>query len=691
VAAAVPWAAILLITVALARRRRGAVIAAVVASVVGVVAVLDGVGDAAVRSAVVPGGPIVGELVVASDPIPSGYGADSMRARFVAIEHDGSLVGWSGPPVIVRGTLGDLMVGERVRIAGEARGGPASYRGRPVAGLVIARRIERVAGAANPFVVVGNGIRRRVTSALAGEAEAPPGALLLGFLIGDVTRLPERDAEALRRSGLSHFVAVSGSNVALFLAAWWLAGAPLALGPRRRAVFGLLGLGVFVVVTRFEPSVVRAALMAGLVLGGRAAGLPMTPWLALGWAVALALLLDPGLVSSVGFSLSVAATGGIVAGAPVWSKRRPRAVWQVLGATISAQLAVAPLLVWWFGSVPLAAPAANLLAAPLVAVATVLAGVGSLLPVPGAIPIASMCASLVLWLAHATAGLPAVGGAGLVAVALGGAVAARSALAARLFAGSLVVVVGAGLGPGGIVPVPRVEFLDVGQGDAALVQGPVGEVILVDGGPDPLLLEHHLESRGVPKIDLLVISHRHADHTDGLEGVLGRYPIGVIWHPGDVGHGGSYDRFIHEAEASGVPVMVPEDGDIARVGAFEVVVRGPLRRYDSPNDMSLVIEVVAAGRSILFPGDVEVVAQRELGPVPATVLKVPHQGAATSDLEWLVAVQARIAVISVGRNRFGHPSEDVTAALEASGAVVRRTDRDGSVVVEFAPSGLVIR
>jgi len=101
-----------------------------------------------------------------------------------------------------------------------------------------------------------------------------------------------------------------------------------------------------------------------------------------------------------------------------------------------------------------------------------------------------------------------------------------------------------------------------------------------------------------------------------------------------------------------------------------------------------VIAVQAAGVTALLAGDIEVISQREIGPVRADILKVPHQGAATSDLEWLVAVGASVAVISVGPNDYGHPSSDVIAVLEESGATVLRTDRDGDVVVRFDRLGV---
>ena len=119
----------------------------------------------------------------------------------------------------------------------------------------------------------------------------------------------------------------------------------------------------------------------------------------------------------------------------------------------------------------------------------------------------------------------------------------------------------------------------------------------------------------------------------------------------------------------------------AEIGAFRLEVLGPVRRYASPNDGSLVLRVTAGGVIVLLPGDVEAIAQADLGPLPADVLKVPHQGAATSDPEWLAASAAGVAVVSVGPNDFGHPAPEVVAILERAGVVIRRTDLEGDVVI----------
>jgi competence protein ComEC len=632
----------------------------------------------ATRSAPVPEGRVTLHAIALTDPAPGPRSVGLVRPTAV------NGFRWAGPPLLLEEPPSGLAVGEPVEIIGVVDPVPDRYRGRAIAGVVDGKA-DRLGVARNPFLRFGNTLRRVVLGHLDRVRAEPAGALLAGFLIGDTTALPERDSRALRLAGLSHYVAVSGSNVALFLAAWWVVGGPLGLGPRRRAVFGTVGLVVFAVVTRWEPSVIRASVMAGLVLLGRFTGRPITPWTALGGAVALSLLVAPELTGTVGFALSVAATGGIIAGAPLWAGRRPVPVWTVLGATVSAQIAVGPLLLVWFGSVPLMAPVANLLAAPLVAASTALGGLGAVFGIDGLVGAGTSLAAIVLAIARTTADLPQLGVGWSTIGAVAGIVAVRARWLRPALAGFVAVAVLSSIAPAGPPRVATVHFLDVGQGDATLFHDPAGATILVDGGPDPEVLRSHLRRHGVGRIDLLVVTHLHADHTTGLLGLTDSISVGVVWHAPQEGGGGAFDEFLAESREAGASVEVPDPGDTIVVGSLRVEVVAPVRRYADPNDGSIALLVTEpGGATVVMSGDIEVTAQRDLGPLRGEVMKVPHQGAATSDLDWLTASAPKVAVISVGPNDYGHPSSDVVAVLEAAGAIVLRTDRDGTVTLPIA-------
>lgn len=512
-------------------------------------------------------------------------------------------------------------------------------------------------------------------------------ALLAGFLIGDTSQIDEIDRAAMRMSGLAHYVAVSGSNVALFLGLLGVVAGPLALGPRRRAVVGLIGLPVYAAATRFEPSVMRATAMAALALSGRLAGIVLEAWQLLSLAVVVLVLADPTLTSNVGFQLSVAATAGVLVGAR-WPVRG--LVWRALSVTLGAQLAVAPLLLYHFGSVPALSPVVNVLAGPLVAAATIIgalsvAGLGLL------VPLASAIAGLVLDLARAAAGWPQLSTLEFLAIVLVGLVIYTVPWSRQLAAPLAATAVSLALiAPVDSLPPQSVVVLDVGQGDSILIHGGSGHYALVDGGPEQTVLIDKLRGYGVRSLDLVVVTHVHADHAAGLIGIVGHIPITRVWADSAPHVTSDFSELRSELASAGVPIVGPSLGQEFRLGDLILTVEGPTRRYASPNDQSIVLTVHGTERSMLLSGDIETFAQSDLEGLRADVLKVPHQGAGTSDPDWLGSIGATTAVISVGPNQFGHPVSWVVELLVASGARVLRTDEDGDVVVDLSldsPSG----
>ena len=492
---------------------------------------------------------------------------------------DPEIVPWRGPALAV--DLGPgmaLVAGDRVRIEGIARARPGTVRGDPVAGRIQATGLERIGSGRGPLFAVGNAIRRRVSSVI--SSESPADALLSGFLIGDTSKLPASDVDALRRSGLTHYVAVSGSNVALFLAGWWLITAPLGRGSRRRFALGLVALAVFVVATRWEASVMRAATMAGLALGGAAAGIVIDGWMALGGAVALLLLTSGGLALDVGFQLSAAATAGIMVGAGLATDRTPRWAWTALTAAVAAQISVVPVLLLHFGTIPLLAPVANLLAAPLVSLSTIVGAVAVLTGWPPMVTAASTLAGLVLGIARLAGEWPQLGTRAVLIVAAAGSVALmprwRPVVAVALAAWLAVVTLGPMVGAAGT----NVTILDVGQGDAVLLRSE-GHVALIDGGSDPVVLSARLRDHGVDRIDLLVVTHGDADHSAGLAGILSTNGVGRMWVPGHADLGGPLVRLVEEATAAGVVQATARDTSDAPANApFALVGQLAFRQHD---------------------------------------------------------------------------------------------------------------
>jgi competence protein ComEC len=571
------------------------------------------------------------------------------------------------------------LAGDNASISGSVGAATVSLAGRPHQ-VVSVEKYQLEDGDRSPYLRLGNSLRSRVQSVLADRGESS--ALLAGFLVGDVTGVSEATKDAMKLAGLSHFVAVSGSNVAMYMSLVFLMAAPLGVGVRRRALAGLLCLPVFVVATRFEPSVVRASVMAAIVLGSRIFDVGLEVWQVMSIAVVGLLVFDPWLIRSVGFQLSAAATAGVIVGS-----RWPgvgTGIGRALAITVGAQIAVAPILLSQFGSLPLMSPLSNLIAAPVVSIATT-AAVPGVVGVDAALGLADAMAGLVIQIAHMAAGWPQIGWYGLLGVLIAAVVGRwlwrRSpeylAIVAAVLALALVLVPGRDPGPG------TVTVLDVGQGDAILISGGDGHYALVDGGPDEALLLRRLRSYGVRSLDLVVVTHGDADHVAGLSGLLGRVAIGLIWEQTHPHRTSASDHFFALAARHQVPLGPPPVGDTIPFGRLSLRIVGPTRRYQSPNDQSIVILVSGSARSILLTGDIEVVAQNELLRLDYDILKVPHHGGGTSDPSWLANSGASQALISVGDNRFGHPVPWVVAVLEKSGALVERTDRSGSIVVNL--------
>jgi competence protein ComEC len=191
-----------------------------------------------------------------------------------------------------------------------------------------------------------------------------------------------------------------------------------------------------------------------------------------------------------------------------------------------------------------------------------------------------------------------------------------------------------------------------------------------------------------------VASHAHADHVEGFPAVLARFPVGLLLDPGCPGDSPSYARFVEAVGDERVPVRHPRGGRRLTVGRLVIEVLGPDRCSpggEAPNDDSLVLRLTYGRATVLFPGDAEVPAQRDLladdDPIRATVLKVPHHGGDTSDPGFLDSVDAAVAVVSTGPNDYGHPNPGLLALLRSQGAVVERTDLAGDVTVTFGADG----
>ena len=661
------------------------------------------------------GGRLPVELTVIAEPRPIVRGwhvlARVDEVAGTAVRERAALVLETEPPAL----------GERWRASATARplpdGGYGDWLAQQHARVVLdVDGIERL-GPGGPAARSTEWVRDRVRAAATRRLDERTGGLLVGFVTGDTRLLPPEDRAAMQATSLTHLTAVSGTNVAIVIGGvLGLAGllrAPPAL--RRTAVAAVVPWFAF--LTRFEPSVLRAGSMALLLLLAGVRGHVRDARYALAVAVLLLVLLDPRLAGSLGLLLSATATAGVLLVAPLVRDRLParvpRRLATLVGVTIGAQVAVLPVLLATFGELALVSVPANLLAVPAAVVAATLSFVATALAVvhvelaAWGFALAGPGARMVLLVAEHLSGrgtavdvtrplTVVAAGAGLLwlLAASGGAarrVGAAVTVLALLLAG-LPAVTG-GLRPAGLT----ITAIDVGQGDAFLVESPAVRV-LVDAGEDGTAARW-LRQHGRRHLDLVVVTHPHLDHVGGVPEVLRRIRVGAVWAlplPTELPEAAEVWRV---AAARGIPVRAPSQASTVQLAdvTIEVLHPPPGRPYrfarSELNESSLVLRFHHAGSRLLTTGDIELQAQRDLlasdrQRLRAEVLAVPHHGAATTDPAFLAAVAPEVAIISAGEdNRHGHPHADTLTALDALGAQIRRTDREGTLTVRVPRQG----
>lgn len=562
---------------------------------------------------------------------------------------------------------------------------------------------------------IRGGLRERADRTLDGDEAG----LLRGIVLGDTTGMDAILVEDFRISGLSHLTAVSGTNCAIVIGAvLW----PLRRSRVRgltRAVIAALFLAGFVVLVGPQPSVLRAAVMGAITLLALGTGRARQAVPALAGTVLLLCALDPALARDLGFALSVAATAGIILAAGPWAERLTQRGWPAFLATATAVCAAAglftaPVLLLIVDRVSLISLPANLLVVPVVAAVTVLGLTAALVA-----PLWSWLAEVLLrtsdlplrwmvWVAERSARTPGavlpwpggVGGAlALVAVIVGSIILLRRRRFRWLAAAACIGIVVSAVSVRFFAPTwPPTGWslvaCDVGQGDALVVSVGPGRAVVVDSGPEPVVVDACLRRLGVQEVSLLLLSHLHADHIDGMVGVLRGRTVAAVATSADPPPVQAYTQILRLADDADIPVRTLRHGETCAVGTATIEVLGPVARYvetrSDPNNSSLVARITVGDVSILATGDVESEAQSDLlrrgTDLSADVLKVAHHGSPYQESAFLTATRARVALISVGiDNDYGHPDEVLLDRLSSAGMSVHRTDQDGDIAVVDGP------
>lgn len=244
----------------------------------------------------------------------------------------------------------------------------------------------------------------------------------------------------------------------------------------------------------------------------------------------------------------------------------------------------------------------------------------------------------------------------------------------------------------------ELHFIDVGQGDAALILCD-GHAMLIDGGTgkSSRRIYTYLTRRGIDHLDYIVATHAHDDHVGGLAGALNAARANRALSSVAEAEGRAFQSFLKHLDQQGVSVTIPQPGDVFLLGGASFEVLGPLRESSSGNNMSLVLRITFGSFHALFTGDMGAAEESDIlaagSMLQSDVLKVGHHGGADATSGgYLAAVQPKIAVISCGENNdYGHPAQGTLERLEACGAEILRTDQLGDIVLTVQPDGACTR
>ena len=579
----------------------------------------------------------------------------------------------------------------------------------------------RIVGRRGGLGGVSDRLRAHVARAIAPGLSGERRAVLAGIVLGEDEGLSEELRDNFKASGLYHLLAVSGQNIT-FLAIGVLGLAWLLGIPRLAAeVVTIAAITGYVLAVGWQPSVVRAGVAGSLASLAWLLSRPRDRWHFLALGAAILLAWTPASLLEPGFQLSFAAVGSLFLLMPrirsaLEGYPMPEWLREVVAASIAIGAVTAPILWLQFGSVPVYSLLANALVTlaigPLLGIALVGSLIEPVLPT-AAVALAWLngwLAAFIAFSARLVAALPfaELGSGPAVAVVLATPLALmalqrlprwRRPVALACAATIVPALAIWQLLPSPTLPPPtglRITVLDVGQGDAILLQVPEGAV-LVDQGPPEGNVVQQLRDLGVRRLAAAILTHPDRDHAGGTAPVLERVSVSVLIEPGLVATTRYRGSALLVAARKGVKTSVARAGQAFALGRLRLRVLWPGRSgapTEDPNRLSIVLLASYGEVDALLTGDAETDVAAQLVSRRVEILKVAHHGSADAGLAAeLRELRPAVAVISVGRdNDYGHPTRSTLAALkESPGLSLYRTDEDGRVVVETDGRRIAVR
>lgn len=569
----------------------------------------------------------------------------------------------------------------------------------------------------NPIFMFAYKISERVSNIIFEIIPDKPfscASFLEGILLGKLYRLPKETIDWFQDTGTIHILSVSGLHVGFIgLIFFFIFHKLIWLSQKTSSILTFLVLIIFAIITGAKPPVIRATIMAGTIIAGMIIERDTDIYNNLALSALIILLHNPLTLFDVGFQLSFAAVFSLIYFTPfiepkLWFLHRYLA--KLVSVSISVQLGISPILIFYFNKLSLVTVLANIIVIPL---SGIILAVGLAMFFVGLIfmPMANLIGMInfyvitgllisISFFAHIpfayiylpTPSFPIISSYYLCLVALTNykkigtpKVIIGILILTNIFLWIEVIKTSSG--------IMKVTFLDVGQGDAIFLEFPKGGNMLVDGGPADYpdagerIILPFLRSKGITNLDTVILTHHHSDHYGGLLTILKSYKIKRFV----LDNGVEEEKFSQIIKQKVICHKVIRRGDkIIGYPQAEIYILHPLtikdRKQPSNND-SIVIKIVYNKITFLFTGDIEDEVEKRLlsfkEMLSSTVLKIPHHGSKNGAyLKFIELIHPEIGVIEVGENNPFHlPDKQVLKRYKELGTKIYRTDKHGAVIV----------
>jgi competence protein ComEC len=557
-----------------------------------------------------------------------------------------------------------------------------------------------------------NSLREKIYTYIGKGIPEEESALALGLILGEKSQMDPDLYGMFQKLGVVHIFAVSGLHVGVLVGLYlWIT--TLLKIPKKYSIFGaLLIFGGYAILIGLTPSVLRASIMALLTMALMLGLKHKDYYSILATSGLIILIINPYNLFTVGFQLSFVTTWGLIYLFPLAQRALfflPLKIQKILAVPVAAQLAALPITIYYFNTLSFWAPLVNVIyvamvgiLVPLLFISLLISFVFFFLAQPflylagGILFLLSAIARIltkILPYASFYMGTPTITSIllyYLLLIALVEIGGIKKILTFRQqIILSLIVIL--------LVFIPAIPttqllqytFLDVGQGDSAVIQTPYQHFIVIDGGPSANRVNRYLQYLGANRVELMVLSHSHSDHINGLFNIIKNIPTRILLIP----HNGEETKELEElkrlALSKNTQVIEGKRGMRIRFpGGLNLKVISPgldVENWDA-NNGSLILQASYGTTKVLFTGDVEREMIQRIIPFlsPSDILKIPHHGSRSSySPSFYNILNPRIAIIQSGQgNKFDHPHPEVIEALQEKEITIYRNDQQGAIFVK---------